>query len=78
MFKRLTAGHNVFINELRRVSVVFVGVRGLNVATERGSQIAHKLMQLTQKAAYTMVSKHSLALTPGEIQTAQLCAGGVC
>eukprot|EP01071_Lankesteria_metandrocarpae_P003319 Lankesteria_metandrocarpae@DN2890_c0_g1_i1.p1 len=54
IFKRLTAGYNVFVNELRQISVVFVGVNGLDVSNNRGSQLAHRLMQLTQKAAYTM------------------------
>ncbi|PFH35735.1 putative adenylate cyclase [Besnoitia besnoiti] len=54
VFRRLTSGCNVFLNELRVVSVMFVCVRGLDVSTRTGSLIAHKLMKMTQKAAYTM------------------------
>lgn len=39
-----------------QVSVMFICVRGLDVSTRTGSLIAHKLMKMTQKAAYTMVS----------------------
>lgn len=34
---------------------MFICVRGLDVSSPTGSQIAHKLMKMTQKAAYTMV-----------------------
>lgn len=34
---------------------MFICVRGLDVSSASGSQIAHKLMKMTQKAAYTMV-----------------------
>eukprot|EP01054_Gregarina_sp_Poly1_P005739 Gregarina_sp_Poly_1__5738@NODE_3017_length_1448_cov_75_790007_g138_i3_p1_GENE_NODE_3017_length_1448_cov_75_790007_g138_i3NODE_3017_length_1448_cov_75_790007_g138_i3_p1_ORF_typecomplete_len273_score44_65Guanylate_cyc/PF00211_20/2_1e23_NODE_3017_length_1448_cov_75_790007_g138_i357875 len=54
IFKRLTAGYNVFTNEIRQLSVVFVSIRGLDVSTDRGSLTAHKLMQFAQKAAYIM------------------------
>ncbi|PHJ17195.1 adenylate, partial [Cystoisospora suis] len=54
VFRRLTSGCNVFLNELRVVSVMFICVRGLDVSTRTGSLIAHKLMKMTQKAAYTM------------------------
>ncbi|CDI73907.1 adenylate cyclase, putative [Eimeria praecox] len=54
VFRRLKSGCNVFLNELRTVSVMFICVRGLDVSSTTGSQIAHKLMKMTQKAAYTM------------------------
>ncbi|KAL8431561.1 hypothetical protein Efla_000607 [Eimeria flavescens] len=54
VFRRLKSGCNVFLNELRTVSVMFICVRGLDVSSPSGSQIAHKLMKMTQKAAYTM------------------------
>ncbi|CDJ50309.1 adenylate cyclase, putative [Eimeria brunetti] len=54
VFRRLKSGCNVFMNELRTVSVMFICVRGLDVSSTTGSQIAHKLMKMTQKAAYTM------------------------
>ncbi|KAL8452190.1 hypothetical protein Emed_001497 [Eimeria media] len=54
VFRRLKSGCNVFLNELRTVSVMFICVRGLDVSSPTGSQIAHKLMKMTQKAAYTM------------------------
>lgn len=38
-----------------QVSVMFICVRGLDVSSSTGSQVAHKLMKMTQKAAYTMV-----------------------
>ncbi|CDJ34954.1 LOW QUALITY PROTEIN: adenylate cyclase, putative [Eimeria mitis] len=54
VFRRLKSGCNVFLNELRTVSVMFICVRGLDVSSATGSQVAHKLMKMTQKAAYTM------------------------
>ncbi|KAL8273282.1 hypothetical protein Esti_002783 [Eimeria stiedai] len=54
VFRRLKSGCNAFLNELRTVSVMFICVRGLDVSSTTGSQIAHKLMKMTQKAAYTM------------------------
>ncbi|XP_026192791.1 uncharacterized protein LOC34622195 [Cyclospora cayetanensis] len=54
VFRRLKSGCNVFLNELRIVSVMFICVRGLDVSSPTGSQIAHKLMKITQRAAYTM------------------------
>jgi hypothetical protein len=60
----------VFINELRRVSVVFVGIQCLDVSTAKGSHEAQKLMLLAQRTAYTMVYKRGKKLSfPCDIES---------
>eukprot|EP00923_Selenidium_pygospionis_P012137 GHVN01020641.1.p1 GENE.GHVN01020641.1~~GHVN01020641.1.p1 ORF type:complete len:2039 (+),score=278.32 GHVN01020641.1:106-6222(+) len=53
VFKRLSAGHSAFIDEMRKLSVIFCQVRGLDVSTEKGNYTAHLMMSFIQRAAYT-------------------------
>ncbi|OII72137.1 uncharacterized protein cubi_01470 [Cryptosporidium ubiquitum] len=54
VYRCLSSGYNVFLNEVRRLTCIFVSVKGLDISTHYGSKTAHQLMQLVQKAAYTM------------------------
>ncbi|KAL7067248.1 hypothetical protein ACR3K2_23490 [Cryptosporidium serpentis] len=54
VYKCLSGGYSVFLNEVRRLTCIFVSVKGLDISTYYGSKTAHQLMQLVQKAAYTM------------------------
>ncbi|KAH8739018.1 SgcA [Cryptosporidium ryanae] len=54
VYRCLSSGYNVFLNEVRRLTCVFISVRGLDISTQYGSRTAHQLMQLVQRAAYTM------------------------
>ncbi|KAH7647561.1 hypothetical protein FG379_000644 [Cryptosporidium bovis] len=54
VYRCLSSGYNVFLNEVRRLTCIFISVRGLDISTQYGSRTAHQLMQLVQKAAYTM------------------------
>ncbi|KAF7459232.1 putative adenylate cyclase [Cryptosporidium felis] len=54
VYRCLSSGYNVFLNEVRRLTCIFISVKGLDISTHYGSRTAHQLMQLVQKAAYTM------------------------
>ncbi|GIX65543.1 adenylate cyclase, putative [Babesia caballi] len=54
IFFRILSGYTVFNNEMRRICTVFVSVPGLDVASPSGRDTAHQLMNICQRATYSL------------------------
>lgn len=52
---------------------MFICVRGLDVSSATGSQVAHRLMKMTQKAAYTMVCSLAVIEASSRNSACEVC-----
>ncbi|CAE8606275.1 unnamed protein product [Polarella glacialis] len=52
VFKQIEGGTLTYVNEMRRVSTIFVNVSGLDVSTDAGALIAQDLTSSIQRACY--------------------------
>eukprot|EP00820_Chromera_velia_P016442 Cvel_26024.t1-p1 / transcript=Cvel_26024.t1 / gene=Cvel_26024 / organism=Chromera_velia_CCMP2878 / gene_product=Adenylate cyclase type 10, putative / transcript_product=Adenylate cyclase type 10, putative / location=Cvel_scaffold3031:619-7739(-) / protein_length=677 / sequence_SO=supercontig / SO=protein_coding / is_pseudo=false len=53
IYGRLKAGYELFIEEMRTVSVIFCCVQGVDVSTAEGCQTAQKIMTRVQRSVYS-------------------------
>ncbi|ETW62228.1 hypothetical protein PFMC_01920 [Plasmodium falciparum CAMP/Malaysia] len=54
VYRKLSLGCNIFFNEIRKVTIIFVSVKDIDASTMTGVHSAHGIMKLTQKAVFTM------------------------
>ncbi|KMZ83019.1 hypothetical protein PVIIG_04584 [Plasmodium vivax India VII] len=54
VYRKMSIGCNVFLNEIRKVSIIFLSVKDIDTSTMIGVYSAHGIMKLTQKAVFTM------------------------
>ncbi|CRG98502.1 adenylyl cyclase beta, putative [Plasmodium relictum] len=54
VYRKLSIGCNVFFNEIRKVTIIFVSVKDIDTSNMIGVHSAHSIMKLTQKAVFTM------------------------
>ncbi|SCM25280.1 adenylyl cyclase beta, putative [Plasmodium berghei] len=54
VYRKLSIGYNIFFNETRKVTVIFVSVKDVDTSTMTGIYSTHSIMKLTQKAVFTM------------------------
>ncbi|ANQ05867.1 Uncharacterized protein PCOAH_00002000 [Plasmodium coatneyi] len=54
VYRKISTGCNVFVNEIRKVTIIFLSVKDIDTSTMIGVYSAHGIMKLTQKAVFTM------------------------
>ncbi|CAD2109857.1 adenylyl cyclase beta, putative [Plasmodium vinckei] len=54
VYRKLSIGYNMFVNETRKVTIIFVSVKDVDTSTMTGIYSTHSIMKLTQKAVFTM------------------------
>ncbi|ETB62314.1 hypothetical protein YYC_00915 [Plasmodium yoelii 17X] len=54
VYRKLSIGYNIFFNETRKVTIIFVSVKDVDTSTMTGIYSTHSIMKLTQKAVFTM------------------------
>ncbi|KJP85281.1 hypothetical protein AK88_05092 [Plasmodium fragile] len=54
VYRKISIGCNVFLNEIRKVTIIFLSVKDIDTSTMIGVYSAHGIMKLTQKAVFTM------------------------
>ncbi|EUD66565.1 hypothetical protein C922_02886 [Plasmodium inui San Antonio 1] len=54
VYRKMSIGCNIFLNEIRKVTIIFLSVKDIDTSTMIGVYSAHGIMKLTQKAVFTM------------------------
>ncbi|SCM25012.1 adenylyl cyclase beta, putative [Plasmodium chabaudi chabaudi] len=54
VYRKLSLGYNMFVNETRKVTIIFVSVKDVDTSTMTGIYSTHSIMKITQKAVFTM------------------------